>query len=158
MKKTFLLAAFSVMMLISFSQGSNPVSVHTIKNCIDKYSLDGFKTLKGDSLYGNPGYWCRYKCSFQLGSDSSFVFYQKAYSTFNLEFYYSIDSKAENSNKDVINEVVKYYVKNEKWKSEEDEEDEYNGLTLKDDKGRLRLKFHRNSKNHFSVLEIFSIQ
>lgn len=155
----------SLFALVSFSQqDANPVSVNTVKRCIDEYALRDFKDLKGDSLYGsgrNNGhqfYWCRYKLLYQLGSDSSFVLYKSAFNQYNLEFYYGFDSDAEEKILKVVNEVIAYYIKKNKWTIDEEVDNPDDELVLLDKEGRVRLQFTRNSKRSTSVLEIFTVQ
>jgi len=164
MKKLFFIL-LNLISLASFSQQvANPVSVQTVKRCIDDYSLNDFKEVKGDSLYGSEHnnasdyYWSRYKCPLQLGSDSSFVLYLSVYDRHNLEFFYGFDSDAEKRNFIMVNEVVEYYIKNDKWKKSDELEDAFNGLQLRDTKGRIRLKFRRDNKLGVSMLEIFSVK
>jgi len=164
MKKLFFFLLNLISITIYSQQSANPVSVQTVKQCIDEYSLNDFKGVKGDSLYGSErnndsdNYWSRYKCQFLLGSDSSFVLYLSVYDRHNLEFFYGFDSDAEEKIFMVINEVVEYYVKKDKWKKSDELEDPFNGLQLRDTKGRIRLKFRRDNKLGISMLEIFSVK
>ena len=155
----------SLVALTSFAQQSaNPVSVNTVKHCIDEYALKDFKDLKKDSLYGsdrNNGhqfYWCRYKLSYELGSDSSFVLYTSFLGQHSLEFFYGFDSEAEGRILKVVNEVIAYYIKKNKWKKDDEVDNPDNELVLLDKKDRVRMQFTRNSTTSVSVLEIFPVR
>ncbi len=164
MKKIFS-ALLCLMTIGSFAQtGANPVSVKTVKHCIDEYALNNFKDLKKDSLYGSDrnnghqNYWCRYKLLFQLGSDSSFVLYRSAFREYSLEFFYGYDTEAEGRILKVVDEVVDYYIKKYKWTIDEDVDNPDNEIILLDKDEIRRMQFKRNSATSTSVLEIFGLR
>lgn len=164
MKKIFSIL-FCLTALFSIAQqGANPVSVNTVKHCIDESALKNFKDLKRDYLYGsdrNNGhqfYWCRYKLLYELGSDSSFVLYKSAFDQCSLEFFYGFDSDAEGRILKVVNEVMAYYIKKYKWTKDDEVDNPDNEMVLLDKKERIRLQFTRNSSTNISLLEIFPVR